>query len=266
MEMDNVPLYRLEEEHKEKEDWKVGFLCPNIVAGLCCMITCPITFFCSFKTVNVGEELVISNLGKYYGRLQNPGCFCINPCCTDYQVVSTRRNQVHLLRNTVADKNGNPLEISGIVTYMIEDTRRAALDVTDSNSFIKLQATAVLKVVASQYPYESTDHSPSLKTEAAKIKEEMKTELQHKIRVTGATVLSFELTDLSYAAEIAQNMLARQQAEATVSARDTIVKGAVSITEGAIQGLEASGVQLTREEKAQLMGNMLVMLCADSKQ
>ncbi len=214
----------------------------------------------------MGEELVVSNLGKYYGRLQNPGCFVVNPCCSDHQVVSTRRNQVHLLRNTVADKNGNPLEVSGIVTYHIEDTRRAALDVTDSHRYIQQQATAVLKVVAAKYPYESSDHSPSLKNEAAKIKEEMKEELQHKIRVTGGKVISFELTDLSYAAEVAQNMLARQQAEATVAARDTIVKGAVSITEGAIQGLEASGVQLTREEKAQLMGNMLVMLCADAKQ
>jgi hypothetical protein len=60
-------------------------------------------------------------------------------------------------------------------------------------------------------------------------------------------------------------MLVRQQAEATIAARDTIVKGAVAITQGAIQGLESAGVELTREERAHLMGNLLVVICGDSR-
>ena len=266
--MDLVPLQQSPQQQKDdiKEDWTVSLLCPSVLSGICCLLTCPVAALFACKTVNVGEELVVTQQGKYLGRLQNPGCFCLNPCCAEFIPISTRRNQVHLLKNTVADRNGNPLEISGIVTYNIEDSRRAALDVVDTDSFIKLQATAVLKIVASKYPYESSDHSPCLKNEASKIKEEMRECLQTKIAVTGARVLSFELTDLSYAPEIAYSMLARQQAEAMVSARDTIVRGAVSITEGAIAGLESSGVVLSREEKARLMGNMLVVLCADSKQ
>jgi regulator of protease activity HflC (stomatin/prohibitin superfamily) len=102
----------------------------------------------------------------------------------------------------VADRNGNPLVLSAIVTYYIEDSRRAALDVQNYDVFIKTQATCVLKIIAAQYPYESTDHSPSLKNEAGMVKEHMRKTLQAKIAVTGARIDSFELTDLSYAPEV----------------------------------------------------------------
>jgi len=61
-------------------------------------------------------------------------------------------------------------------------------------------------------------------------------------------------------------MLARQQAEATVAAREVIVKGAVTIATGAIDGLEATGIQLSREEKARLVGNLLVVICGEARQ
>jgi len=41
---------------------------------------------------------------------------------------------------------------------------------------------------------------------------------------------SYELTDLQYAPEIAAGMLVRQQAQALVEARFTIVEGAVNVS------------------------------------
>ena len=48
--------------------------------------------------------------------------------------------------------------------------------------------------------------------------------LQERVEVTGARILSFDLIDLSYAPEIAQVMLVRQQAEAFIDARKLIVQ------------------------------------------
>ena len=59
-------------------------------------------------------------------------------------------------------------------------------------------------------------------------------------------------------------MLRRQQAEAVLSARRTIVMGAVSMVESALQQLSERGVvQLDDERKATMVSNLLVVLCGD---
>jgi hypothetical protein len=71
---------------------------------------------------------------------------------------------------------------------------------------------------------------------------------------------------LAYAPEIAQAMLRRQQAEAVISARRTIVKGAVDIVEMAIDGLrEKQIVELDPARKAALVSNLLVVLCGEAE-
>ena len=70
--------------------------------------------------------------------------------------------------------------------------------------------------------------------------------------MAGVLVEAFELSDLSYAPEIAQVMLVRQQAKAMVDARKTIVEGAVGIVSDAIAGLGAVGIEMSTQEKARL--------------
>ena len=135
---------------------------------------------------------------------------------------------------------------------------------------------ATLKQVVSKYPYEADDegeaspssqhrHGLSLKTEAAQVSRELKDVLQDRLAHAGVKVLAFNLTDLSYAPEIAQAMLVRQQAEAMVKARRLIVKGAVDISEDAVSQLEAKGVQLSKEEKTKVVTNLLTVICGDQK-
>jgi hypothetical protein len=69
---------------------------------------------------------------------------------------------------------------------------------------------------------------------------------------------------LAYAPEIAGSMLKRQQAEAVLAARRTIVAGAVGMVENALQQLsEREVVVLDDERKAAMVSNLLVVLCAD---
>jgi len=72
------------------------------------------------------------------------------------------------------------------------------------------------------------------------------------------------ISHLAYAPEIAQAMLQRQQANAIIAARTRIVEGAVGRVEMALDNLKAKGVvDLDEEKRAQMVSNLLVVLCSD---
>jgi regulator of protease activity HflC (stomatin/prohibitin superfamily) len=155
--------------------------------------------------------------------------------------------------------------VSGVVTYQIVDARKAALDVPETKSYINTQGLAVMKKIASMYPYEAKEGEHSLKTEASRLRLQMIELLQDRVTPAGIQVVNFELTDLAYAPEIAQAMLIRQQAEAMVDARKIIVEGAVQISYGALAALSERGVKMSKEEESKMVTNLLVVICGDSK-
>ena len=61
-------------------------------------------------------------------------------------------------------------------------------------------------------------------------------------------------------------MLQRQQATAIIAARQKIVDGAVSMVEMALERLKADDVvELDEERKAQMVSNLLVVLCGNKE-
>ena len=59
-------------------------------------------------------------------------------------------------------------------------------------------------------------------------------------------------------------MLRRQQATAIIAARFKIVEGAVGMVENALELLSTKGiVTLDEERKAQMVSNLLVVLCSE---
>jgi len=81
---------------------------------------------------------------------------------------------------------------------------------------------------------------------------------------TGITVDECGFTHLAYAQEIAGAMLRRQQAQAVVAARKTLVEGAVGMVEMALEELsKRSVVELDEERKAAMVSNLLVVLCSE---
>eukprot|EP00475_Leptophrys_vorax_P006845 TRINITY_DN1427_c0_g1_i1.p1 TRINITY_DN1427_c0_g1~~TRINITY_DN1427_c0_g1_i1.p1 ORF type:complete len:291 (+),score=83.15 TRINITY_DN1427_c0_g1_i1:71-943(+) len=246
------------------EGWKAEYCCPGILSGIMCFLCAPLAM-CNCTTVKENNEAVIMAWGAYLGRIQMPGLYYLNPCGTSVVLVDTRQQVLDIATVKVADLNGNPLIVSGIVTYYIGDAKASVINVQDVRGFMETQGQSVIKSVVARYPYESVGDKPSLKSSHHHVSEEMRREIQAKVDISGAVIVSFELTDLSYAPEIAQAMLVRQQAEATVSARHTIVKGAVQITNGAVEAIEAQGIRFNREEKAKLMGNLLITICGETK-
>ncbi|NWP61355.1 SPFH domain-containing protein, partial [Escherichia coli] len=71
-------------------------------------------------------------------------------------------------------------------------------------------------------------------------------------------------THLAYAQEIAGAMLRRQQAQAVVAARQTLVEGAVGMVEMALAQLSAKQVvDLDDERRAAMVSNLMVVLCGE---
>ena len=224
----------------------------------------PITLIASWVVVHPQEEVIVLIWGKFWKVLDKPGLTWINVFGRNLIRVSRRQQTIELPKNTVADGNGNPIIVSGIVTFAFSDSKKVGLEVADAHEFVRTQAMAVLKQVASKYPYESREGA-SLKSEAAKIGIEMVETLQRKVAPAGTKSISFELSDLSYAPEIAQSMLIRQQAGALVDARKIIVEGAVEIVNEAVQLLEKRQLALTGENRERLVTNLLTVICGDAK-
>ena len=128
----------------------------------------------------------------------------VNPCFTQKFFVSQRQKCLKMPKIKVVDLKGNPIVIRAIVVFRVSDVIKASLEVQDYTQFVRTQATAILKSVASKYPYESSDGSESLKEDAAAITHELITTLQAKVNIAGISVIDFVLNELSYAPEIAQ--------------------------------------------------------------
>jgi len=217
--------------------------------------------------VSEKEEQVLLVFGKYHDTIRTPGMHWVNPIGLEKRLVSTKRQNMDVggVSNPikVADGDGNPVIVSGVVGYRITNSKAAALDVENARGYVHTQAQTILKQVVSRYPYETTDGKPSLKSETYEIGIELCRALQEKSSVAGVLIESFELADLSYAPEIAQVMLVRQQAKAMVDARQVVVEGAVGIVRGACEQLGAAGIELDSKEQSKLVTNLLTVICGD---
>lgn len=98
--------------------------------------------------------------------------------------------------------------VSGIVTYRVINAPRAVLDMENLEVYVRIQAHAVLKRVASRFPYVTYTGTPSLITEQSTLGGELRQLLQQKVEIAGVHVVAYELSDLAYAAEIGEQQRA----------------------------------------------------------
>src|SRR5262245_20424131 len=153
----------------------------------------------SMVIVSPREEVVVLNFGKYEKTIANEGLHWAQPIGRELRRIPTQDITLHVPTSTVVEKNGNPILISAVVVYRVEDTRKAALDVENLRRFIEDQAGAVIKRVSSQFPYESADHSqPCLKSESHEVTDSYLRELQKAVMAAGIKVVNVQLNDLTY--------------------------------------------------------------------
>ncbi|MBQ6583510.1 MAG: SPFH domain-containing protein [Mogibacterium sp.] len=295
----------------------VGFVA-GIAAGkgglvlLCILLWCVLPFlFAGLRSVRPNEALVLTLFGKYYGTINKPGYFFVNPFArynnpayeaqaaaaaketadamiegkakTRSARTSTNRirKTVSLKRSTldngtqkVNDALGNPVIIGAVVLWHVEDPTKAVFNVENYTEFLSIQTDSTIRNTARLYPYDIFDDGldddndgkaeQTLRGSSQEIAEKMKVELAEKVAFAGLVVEEVRITHLSYAEEIAAAMLQRQQASAIIAARTKIVDGAVSMVKMAIDKLnEDDIVTLDEERKAQMVSNLLVVLCGN---
>ena len=249
----------------DPEDDLCRLICPGPLS--CCLSPFfPVRWLFSVNFNREKEAVLAFNWGEFSAIKSSPGLFVVNPFGMTLKRVSLKEKTTELRDEKLVDLKGNPVICSGVVFWRIEGVKAASLNVEDVGVYVKTCALAALKSVVSKYPYEADKAGmASLKTEGGALAHELNCDLQKRLAHAGVRVIAFNMTDLSYAPEIAQAMLVRQQAEAMVKARRLIVKGAVDISEDAVSQLEAKGVQLSKEEKTKVVTNLLTVICGDQK-
>jgi regulator of protease activity HflC (stomatin/prohibitin superfamily) len=213
--------------------------------------------------VSPGQARVIQLLGRYVGTVRQTGLRWVNPFTTR-KPVSTRIRNHQTDVTKVNDANGNPIEIAAVVVWRVDDTAQATFEVNDFREFVAIQAETAVRHIANTYPYEGHEGQMSLRDSTDEVTSKLSTEIGIRVEPAGVTVIESRLSHLAYAPEIAQAMLRRQQANAIVAARATIVEGAVGMVEQALNRLaEHNVVDLDEERKATMVSNLLVVLCGD---
>lgn len=267
------------------------------MVGAFLLFAVAIISFAGLKVVNPNEALVLTLFGKYYGTIKNAGFHMVNPFAAAYNPSAERTWQrdangnvtgqmavnkkistkVSTLNNGIQKVNdvlGNPIVIGAVVIWRVAEPTKAAFAVENYKTFLSTQCDSTIRNIARLYPYDDVDDTNeaesygerTLRGSSQEIADGMLEELQRRVECAGLEIMEVRITHLSYAEEIAAAMLQRQQAVAVIAARQKIVEGAVSMVEMALNKLSENDVVcLDDERKAQMVSNLLVVLCGNKE-
>ncbi|EPI00255.1 SPFH/Band 7/PHB domain protein [Enterococcus faecalis 13-SD-W-01] len=218
----------------------------------------------SATVIAPNQAKVILFFGQYLGTIRESGFFMTVPLAQKIHISLKVRNfNSSVLK--VNDLDGNPIEISAVIVFRVVDTAKALFDVAFYHDFVEIQSETAIRHIASQYPYDTfNDDDLTLRGNTTAVSDELEKELQERLSVAGVEVIETRLNHLAYATEIASAMLQRQQAKAILSARQTIVEGAVTMTQMALEQIEeGQEINFTDDRKVQLINNLLVSIITD---
>lgn len=219
-----------------------------------------------FFIVNPNGSKVLVLFGRYKGTVKSNGFFYTNPFYSK-QKISLRARNFDSERVKVNDKIGNPILISVILVWKVENTFKAAFDVDDYENFVRVQTDAAVRKLAGSYSYDNFDDDQTevtLRSGLDEVNNALEDELSERLEIAGIKVLEARIGYLAYAPEIANAMLRRQQAVAIVAARQKIVEGAVGMVEMALAELSKKDlIELDEDKKATMVSNLMVVLCSD---
>lgn len=258
--------------------------------------------YCGLKILKPNEALVLTFFGEYFGTLKGSGFFFVNPFVTAAapakpsssaagaektaqtvsvsgisvpvnsagsgmnKKISLKALTLNNEKQKVNDASGNPIIIGIVVVWKVINTAKAVFNVENYSEYLSIQSDSALRNIVRLYPYDASDeeNERSLRGSSQEIAESLKKEIQAKVDVAGLEILEARITHLSYAPEIAQAMLQKQQASAVVAARQLIVEGAVGMVDMALSKLSENRiVELDEERKAAMVSNLLVVLCGN---
>jgi len=217
-----------------------------------------------FYMIQPNQGVAITLFGAYKGTDRNEGLRWVWPWMGKAKI-SLRANNLISEKIKVNDLRGNPIEMAAQVVWRVTDTAQALFAVDEYKAFVLAQIEAAVRTIGARYPYDDFTHQEvTLRGNHDQVGAELRAELMARLAVAGITVDECGFTHLAYAQEIAGAMLRRQQAEAVVAARKTLVEGAVGMVEMALEMLSAKNVvELDDERRAAMVSNLMVVLCGE---
>ena len=238
----------------------------RVVAGIAAA-TVGLLLVCGLYSLQTNEGMAIMLFGDYRGTDRKTGLRWVLPWYSRKKI-SLRVRNLTSDKLKVNDRRGSPIEIAANVVWRVQDSAQALFDVDDYQAFVNIQVDTALRDIASHYAYDHGDETDvpelTLRADAEDVAGRLREELVGRVSVAGVAIDEARLAHLAYAPEIPGTMLKRQQAEALLSARRLIVKGAVGMVESALADLNERGVvDLDEDRKAAMVSNLLVVLCAD---
>ncbi len=235
------------------------------ILGALCIVTM-VFLLKGLMVIHPNHIRVLNFFGKYVGTVKANGLFFVNPL---YSTIKLTQRAQNLATPTlkVNDKMGNPIEIGAVVVWKVDDSYKAAYEVSDYLEFVTTQSEAAVRNLANGFAYdniEDEDAKITLRDGGDQVNTLLEKELSDRLASAGITILEARISHLAYAQEIAGAMLQRQQATAIVAARYKIVEGAVGMVEMALDELNKKDiVNLDEEKKASMVSNLLVVLCGE---
>ena len=255
-----------------------------------------IILLCGLKVLAPNQAYVFTLFGNYHGTIKEPGFYLVNPFVTanapaknngeggipvqttvngqtsTMQVggskkISLKTRTLDNKKQKVNDAMGNPIIIGSVVIWRVADPTAAVFAVENFEEYLSIQCDSTIRNIARLYPYDTMENDTDEKTlrgSSSEISEIMQQDLADRVKEAGIVIEDVRITHLAYAEEIAAAMLQRQQATAIIAARQKIVEGAVGMVKMAIDQLgEEEVVVLDEERKAQMVSNLLVVLCGN---
>lgn len=272
-----------------------------VISAIVFIVFC--IMFGGLKAVNPNEALVFTLFGDYYGTIKKEGFYWVNPFVSAVNPVaksifvetakaasgttqtgtgtageagytgkkiSLKTLTLNNEKQKVNDLLGNPINVGSIVIWKVINPTRAVFEVDNYMTFLSTQCDSAMRNIARMYPYDVMEEDDDVEAEktlrgsSQEVAEELKKDLQERVKSAGIEIIDVRITHLAYAPEIAAAMLQRQQATAVIAARKKIVEGAVGMVEMALNQLSDDGIVLLDEErKAAMVSNLLVVLCGN---
>ena len=252
--------------------------------------TLAVAILCGLTTVGPNKAITTTLFGTYAGTLRRPGLHWVNPLASTLEV-SLALRVLEGSEIKVNDLNGNPVDVGTVVTWSVVDPAQAVFGADDSAAFVSRQSEAATRTVVARHPYEvypaivgadgetvalpaglrppaPGDGGPvALLGHDDVVSEELADFLGAACARIGVAIHSVVIARLSYASEIAPEMLQRQKAMARASAQGALLYTATGLVRHAMRELRKGeagqeGEAIEPHQAYAIAGNLLVALVA----
>lgn len=244
----------------------LSFICFNVTyfesVGLFLFIF-SMLLFRGYFSVTHGQAKVLVLLGAYKGSVTEAGFYWHHPLA-QRKVVSLRTKVFESEKLRIYDKRGIPVDVSASVVWKASNTAKALFEVDDLLKMVEVQTHIILRTLTETYPFDTTGEDKGTITLRGNVKAlagVLQNQLNEQLQVAGIVVQEAKIKHLSYAPEVAGEMLKVYQQQATLTARKQQALAAVDMTEMVLQKAESRNMlQLSEPERSKAVADLLVSL------